>query len=180
MFNPKQIEQDRANKDTFFKSHPQSPLSASQKAHFNGLDYYAPNAELDLRLTADEYPSPKPTIEVQTSTGDVRTYQKWGRVHFTVSGEAAELTIFYSPENGYFFLPFQDKTNGAETYGAGRYLDPEWLGDADFHIDFNKAYSPYCAYNDNWSCPLTPPENHLPVRIEAGEKNPDEAWAGQH
>ncbi|HJZ46648.1 MAG TPA: DUF1684 domain-containing protein [Roseiflexaceae bacterium] len=35
---------------------------------------------------------------------------------------------------------------------------------------FNLAYNPYCAYNDDWSCPLTPLENWLPVPIRAGEQ----------
>jgi hypothetical protein len=37
-------------------------------------------------------------------------------------------------------------------------------------VDFNYAYNPYSSYNDNWDCPIVPEENHLPVRIEAGEK----------
>jgi len=37
-------------------------------------------------------------------------------------------------------------------------------------VDFNLAYNPYCAYNENWSCPLPPRANRISVRIEAGEK----------
>ena len=71
---------------------------------------------------------------------------------------------------GDFFLPFVDATAPDETYGAGRYLDIEPIGDGKFLIDFNYAYNPYCAYNDKWSCPIPPKENRLKVRIEAGEK----------
>jgi uncharacterized protein (DUF1684 family) len=108
---------------------------------------------------------------MQTSTGDVRSYLRWGRVHFSVDDQPAELTLFYSPESGYFFLPFMDATSGQETYGAGRYLEPHMVDETRVQIDFNLAYSPFCAYNENYSCPIPPAENRLKVRIEAGEKN---------
>jgi uncharacterized protein len=34
----------------------------------------------------------------------------------------------------------------------------------------NDAYNPYCAYNDRWSCPITPPENRLKAPIRAAER----------
>jgi uncharacterized protein (DUF1684 family) len=37
-------------------------------------------------------------------------------------------------------------------------------------LDFNRAYNPYCAYNENYSCPIPPRENRLPIAITAGEK----------
>jgi uncharacterized protein (DUF1684 family) len=85
-----------------------------------------------------------------------------------VDGQEAELTI-YETEQGYF-LPFVDSLAGTETYPAGRYLDPEPLTGNRFLVDFNLAYNPYCAYNEAWSCPLTPFENRLKVPIRAGEK----------
>jgi uncharacterized protein (DUF1684 family) len=105
---------------------------------------------------------------MQTTTGDVQTYERFGRVRFPVAGEEAALTI-YRNENG-FFLPFVDALAGNETYGAGRYLEPEELPDGTLLVDFNLAYNPYCAYNENWSCPITPAENRLKVPIRAGEK----------
>ena len=68
------------------------------------------------------------------------------------------------------FLPFTDATSGEETYGAGRYVEIDILEDGRVAIDFNMAYNPYCAYNEDWSCPLTPFENRLQVPIQAGEK----------
>ena len=108
------------------------------------------------------------TIQMQTSTGDVQTYQRYGRFTFQVDGQTAELTI-YGDEGG-FFLPFVDSLAGQETYPAGRYLEPEQLPGGKFQVDFNLAYNPYCAYNEMWSCPLTPFENRLKVPIRAGEK----------
>jgi uncharacterized protein (DUF1684 family) len=91
-----------------------------------------------------------------------------GRFGFRVDEEQAELTI-YAGEHGYF-LPFVDALANQETYGAGRYLEPEQLSGNKFLVDFNLAYNPYCAYNERWSCPLTPFENRLKVPIRAGEK----------
>jgi uncharacterized protein (DUF1684 family) len=98
----------------------------------------------------------------------VQRYHRYGRFTFEVDGQPAELTIF-AGEHGYF-LPFVDALANQETYGAGRYLEPEPLGGNRFRVDFNLAYNPYCAYNPNWSCPLTPFENRVKVEVRAGEK----------
>jgi uncharacterized protein (DUF1684 family) len=167
---------ERRMKDEFFKSHPQSPLTPDQQKQFTSLSYYDPNPDLDLTLEAEEFED-KDVVQMQTSTGDIKVYQKWGKISFEVGSDTAELTLFYSPDHGSFFLPFMDGTSGSETYGAGRYIDPEWLGGNRVHVDFNIVYSPYCAYNDRWNCPIPPMENRLKVRIEAGEKKPDTVWA---
>ena len=162
-----ELENSRAEKDDFFARHPQSPLTAAQKRTFTGLRYFDENPALRLTLTVDPFPA-REQIEIQTSTGDACVYVRFGRFKFLVDGQEAELTI-YETEHG-FFLPFVDSLAGAETYPAGRYLDPELLPGGRFLVDFNLAYNPYCAYNDAWSCPLTPFENRLKVPIRAGEK----------
>jgi len=68
-------------------------------------------------------------------------------------------------------MPFTDATSGKETYGAGRYLEPEQIGADKVFVDFNVAYSPYCAYNEMYSCPIPPIDNRLKVSIRAGENN---------
>ena len=68
------------------------------------------------------------------------------------------------------FVPFLDATTGTETYGAGRYLDLETDDDGTWTLDFNLAYHPSCVYDPRFSCPLTPPENRLGLRVEAGER----------
>jgi len=163
-----ELEKFRKSKDQFFKQHPQSPLTHDQRQQFTGLSYFPENPELDLTLKIEPFEDQE-TITMQTSTGDEQTYMRYGKFHFQVEGQDAELTIYASPHG--FFLPFVDSLSGKETYGAGRYLDPEELPDGRFRIDFNLAYNPYCAYNENWSCPLTPFENRLKVPIRAGEKN---------
>lgn len=160
----------RQQKDEFFKHDWQSPLEADQRQNFTGLKYYPENPA--LRFTLSIVPSAdQERVTMITNTGSVREYVKYGQFSFEVNGEVATLHVYQDPENGYFFLPFVDATAPEETYGAGRYLDIEPIGDGQFLIDFNYAYNPYCAYNDKWSCPIPPKENRLKVRIEAGEKN---------
>ena len=75
------------------------------------------------------------------------------------------------PFRGTLFLAFADATSAKESYGAGRYLDIKKVpGSTSLILDFNKAYNPYCAYNENFSCPFPPSENLLHVAITAGEK----------
>jgi uncharacterized protein (DUF1684 family) len=157
----------RHDKDDFFKHDMQSPLTREQKKTFAGLNYFPENPALRLEV-AVEPSQTKDAIQMQTSTGDVQPYQKYGRFKFTVDGQAAELTI-YAGDYGYF-LPFADALAGEETYGAGRYLEPEPLDVDKFRVDFNLAYNPYCAYNPNFSCPIPPIENRLTVAVRAGEK----------
>jgi uncharacterized protein (DUF1684 family) len=157
----------RKMKDNFFAQDGQSPLTPGQKKVFKGLRYFPPNPELNLEVAVEEFPD-KQHIEMQTTTGEVQVYERYGKFSFTVEGIPAELTIYQS-EDGYF-LPFVDNLASKETYPAGRYLEPEPLGNNHFRVDFNLAYNPYCAYNDYWSCPLTPFENRLKIPIRAGEK----------
>lgn len=157
----------RAQKDHYFATDPHSPLTPEQKKDFQGFNYFPENPDLSFELSVEPF-SEQETVEVQTSTGDVQVYRRYGRLKFEVEGQPAELTLFYN-EHGYF-LPFVDALAGVETYGAGRYLEPEPLPGGKFLIDFNLAYNPYCAYNELYSCPLTPFENRLRVPIRAGEK----------
>ena len=91
---------------------------------------------------------------------------------FDVAGEAQRLTALQlaNSSGDALFVPFKDATNGTETYGAGRYLDLEPMPDGTYDLDFNLAYSPFCAYSPSYSCPLPPPENRLTSRITAGEQ----------
>lgn len=162
-----QLQEFRASKDDFFASHPQSPLTFEQKRNFRGLDYFDENPGLDLEVKVEKFPE-QAQVVIQTSTGQTQIYTRYGKFKFNVDGQDAELTL-YAGEHG-FFLPFVDALAGKETYPAGRYLEPDPLSGDRFLVDFNMSYNPYCAYNEMWSCPLTPPENRLKVPIRAGEK----------
>lgn len=161
------LQNFRQQKDHFFAHHPQSPLTDDQKLIFSGLRYFPENPQLRYEVKVEEF-APKEKISLPTSTGDSLTYERFGRIHFEVDGEPAQLTI-YARDND-FFLPFVDSLAGKETYGAGRYVEVHPVENGRLLVDFNYAYNPYCAYNDNWSCPVTLAENRLKVPILAGEK----------
>lgn len=162
------LTEQRNMKDQFFALDPHSPLTPEQKENFQNLNYFDEDPNLRLEIAIDPFDE-QVQLQMQTSTGDVQTYTRYGRFAFNVNGEQAELTI-YASAHGYF-LPFVDSQAGVETYGAGRYLDPPKLPNGKFLIDFNDAYNPYCAYNELWSCPIPPSENRLALAIRAGEKN---------
>lgn len=161
-----ELEAFRAEKDEFFAEHPQSPLDREQKNGFHGLRYFPENPGLRLEVRVEEFPE-QAEFDMQTSTGSIQRYTRFGRFKFSVDGQEVELTL-YRGEHG-FFLPFVDSLAGSETYPAGRYLEPEPLPGGRFRVDFNLAYNPYCAYNEMWSCPITPAENRLKAAIHAGE-----------
>lgn len=169
------LQAQRQEKDHFFKTSAYAPLTPEQQDAFDGLRYYAPNPALDLVVTVERFPDTEP-VSFETTSGDVQQYRRFGRFSFDVDGQAAALTIYAGPHG--YFLPFADANAGADTYGAGRYLEPEPLGADRFHVDFNLAYSPYCAYGPGWSCPITPAENRLAVAIRAGEMTPQGRWVG--
>jgi len=162
------LEQFRKAKDDFFAQDQNSPLTPEQKDGFQGLSYFPENPDLRLETSIAPFPEQE-KLQLPTTTGDIQTYTRYGRFCFEVDGKQAQLTLFSSPHG--YFLPFVDSQAGKETYGAGRYLDPEQLPDGKFLIDFNLAYNPYCAYNELWNCPIPPAENRLQVAIRAGEKN---------
>jgi len=163
-----EIIEFRKMKDEFFAEDEQSPLKPAQKTVFKGLNYFP--VDLNLRLEVQVVPSEHhKAIMIPTSTGGYQSYRKFGRFSLKLEGQEIWLTI-YADEDGGYFLPFVDSQAGVETYPAGRYLEPEPLPDGRFLIDFNLAYNPYCAYNEMWSCPLTPAENRLKVPVRAGEK----------
>ncbi len=162
------LEEHRSAKDEFFGDSGHSPLTPGDQRGFSGLAYFDPNPDLVFTLSPE--PADGSVIRVQTSDGQERDYRREATVLFEVNSETTQLTLYTTGHPGYF-IPFRDKTSGAESYGAGRYLDVDPNEDGTVTIDFNLAYNPYCAYNEAYSCPLPPHENWLQVPIEAGEQD---------
>jgi uncharacterized protein (DUF1684 family) len=164
----------RAEKDEFFKSSAHSPIPADEHATFTGLPYYPIDEDLVFdELHLEPYAGSEPsTFQIPTSDGKLRPAHRAGTFSFELDGAPRRLTAYTfdggRPES--LFLPFLDDTSGRETYGAGRYLDLEPDEDGTYAIDFNQAYHPSCVYAPQYSCPLTPAENRLATRIEAGER----------
>ena len=168
------IEADRADKDAYFKHAPGSPIPAAARHAFDGLPYFAVDPSLRFAdLTLEPYAGNEPSsFQIPTSDGQLRPAHRAGTLTFEVDGEPHRLTAYVldGSRGDQLFVPFLDLTSGRETYGAGRYLDLEPEENDTYLLDFNLAYHPYCVYADTYSCPLTPAENRLPIRIGAGER----------
>ena len=164
----------RADKDEFFGTDPRSPIPATERATFAGLPYYPVDEALLIEgLTLEPYAGNEPTsFTIPTSDGKLRPAERAGTLRFEIGSTPAALTAyrFENDKAGSIFVPFLDGTSGTSTYGAGRYLDIDPDEDGTYTVDFNLAYHPSCVYDTKFSCPLTPAENRLQVRIEAGER----------
>ena len=173
-----EIEGFRAGKDEFFKTSHSSPIPHDARHDFTGLPYFPVDPSLRFEeLTLEPYQGTEPSaFQIPTSDGQLRPAHRAGTFTFEREGAPRRLTAYVLDGGGSdsVFVPFLDATSGRETYGAGRYLDLEPEPDHTYSLDFNLAYHPYCVYAESYSCPLTPAENRLPIRIEAGERLPEE------
>ncbi len=159
-----------------FKDATKSPLKDSDRKAFTSLEFFTVDSafviKAHLKRTPDEAP-----FKMKTTTDRLPDYVKYGELSFDIKGKPFLLDVYQNlgliEEEGYedyLFLPFLDETNGLESYGGGRYIDMRIPEGDTVIIDFNKAYNPYCAYNDKYSCPIVPRKNYLRTRIEAGVK----------
>ncbi len=142
------------------------------RVRFKGIEHFPIDPAFRVRATFEPYPSPR-EVPVATVQGPTQRMTAPGLVRFTLGGRPLALEPFLeSPTDTTFFFVFKDVTSGRETYGAGRFLDaaapPQ--GTRELVLDFNEAYTPPCGFTPFATCPLPPPENVLPLRVEAGEK----------
>ena len=139
---------------------------------FAGLGWFP--VRDDMRVVGRFVPWPSPrTIPIPNVLGQVNDLPSPGYAEFTAAGRKLRLEpVIEEPGAQELFFIFRDQTAGQETYPAGRFLYAPMPKDGAVVLDFNKAYSPPCAFTAYATCPLPPPQNRLPVRIEAGEKDP--------
>ncbi|HEY3429238.1 MAG TPA: DUF1684 domain-containing protein, partial [Cyclobacteriaceae bacterium] len=168
------IQKLREEKDHQMRTASDSPFANDSLKNFNGLKYFPVDATYRIQALLTPIENPQPVL-LPTSDGKEKSYLEYAYAEFEMQGERNRLLILEIMDNGPYrgtlFLAFADKTSAGETYGAGRYLDVKKLpGSTSVTLDFNEAYNPYCAYNDNFSCPFPPKGNILNIRIEAGEK----------
>ncbi|WP_027138846.1 DUF1684 domain-containing protein [Gaetbulibacter saemankumensis] len=159
-----------------FKDATKSPLKEKDRTEFEGLDFFTFDSTYVVKAKLQRTPNSQ-SFKMKTTTDRLPEYVKYGILTFELKGETFNLNIYQNlglmKKEGYedyLFLPFLDETNGLESYGGGRYIDARIPDGHILIIDFNKAYNPYCAYNDKYSCPIVPRENYLKTRIEAGVK----------
>lgn len=153
-----------------------TPIPAAERAGFKGIHFYPVNLDYVVTARFTRTPNEKP-VAMPTSGKQPDAYVKYGTLQFTLMGKEYTMGLYQSLQlaqseqyKNYLALLFKDATNGNETYGGGRYIDLHIPSGDTLTINFNKAYQPYCAYTEGYSCPIPPKENILPVRIEAGVK----------
>ncbi|GGL61128.1 DUF1684 domain-containing protein [Halocalculus aciditolerans] len=170
----------RERKDAFLERDDDSPLAG--RDGFDGLDYYEPDPE--YRVVARYEPRQTPeTVVLEMAKGSdggdgpsEAEYEAAAAFGFTVGGEFTTLTGYRTPGQETLLVPFTDETTGDTTPAMGRYLDVDVEGvDArdEVALDFNLAYAPFAHYDDAYASPLPPTDNHVPARIDAGERTLD-------
>lgn len=158
-----------------YRNSKESPLRGENFKNFKEHPFFAIDLKYKVKAKLIRTENAVP-FEIQTSSGRTQPYVEYGKATFTIDGKPQVLTIYRSLNlikmKGYedhLFLPFKDETKGIETYGGGKYIDLRIPESDEIIIDFNQSYHPYCAYNAyDYSCPIVPEENFLPIRIEAG------------
>jgi uncharacterized protein len=172
----KTIKKERKLKNTEMLTDEHSPITDEEKTNFKELNYYKPKVSFRKVAKFDRFDQATHFF-MKTTTDRLPEYSLYGTVTFRHKGKMYSLNVYQNIEllkkpgyEKYLFIPFNDITNGDETYSGGRFLDVYENDEDSLLIDFNKAYNPYCAYNHKYSCPIPPEANNLPIRIEAGEK----------
>ncbi len=173
------ITESRAAQDELNKEYinPETTiLKPEDFKNFTGLEFYPIDEKFIVKARLIRTPNEKPFL-MPTTTNRLPEYVKYGEAHFSIDGKDFVLSLFKSTQpydepgyEDYLFLPFTDLTSGDGSYGGGRYLGQRIPVSDTLTLDFNKAYNPYCAYNERYSCPIPPKENDLLIRIEAGVK----------
>lgn len=152
-------------------------LDSPRRTTFAGLTYFPIQGA--YRMTARFVPHPTPTrIKFPTIVGGTDEMVSPGTAVFQLGGRELRLDAALETRNDTrLFFIFRDLTAGKETYGAGRFLyttlpAPAAGRPSEQHVvlDFNQAYTPPCAFTPFAVCPLPPPQNRLPIRVEAGER----------
>jgi len=165
------VQAERARKDEAFRRQVDQPIPVEKQPYFLPLKYFP--IDPAYAVTASFTPAAGRTpLKMPTSTGLMRDMEQAGTLAFTLKGQLMTLGAYLEtgtpPDR--LFVPFTDLTSGTETYAAGRYLELERTATGIYTIDFNRAFHPYCYYNDTYDCPYPPPSNRLPTPVRAGEK----------
>ena len=144
-----------------------------QRRLFPSRQWYPVKKELCIPATYTRYETPR-VVKMPDILGAILDEPMQGFVSFEIDGKNHELVVEELPDRR-LFIQFMDLTNNHTTYPSGRYHYTDAHEDGKVFVDFNKAYSPPCAFTDYATCTFPPPENHLQVMVEAGE-----LYSGHH
>jgi uncharacterized protein len=143
---------------------------------FDGIETFDFDPRWRVEARLDPYDPPR-TLPIPSITGVPEEEPSPGALVFEHDGETYRLDVTGKPGDARYFVVFGDATNGRETYGGGRFVYVDAPGeDGRTTVDFNRSYNPPCVFTPYATCPLPPPQNRLPFRVEAGEKT----WGGGH
>lgn len=142
--------------------HLDNPL----RTNFKGLKYFPPNPAYRVKAQYTPYPEAR-VAQMPNILGDLEPFTIVGTVSFALGSARHEMVAWRSGQRLWFV--FRDLTSGKETYQASRFLYQPMPAPGEFWLDFNYAENPPCGYNPFTTCPVPPPQNRLPVRVEAGE-----------
>ena len=176
----------RERVDEFFRTDEGSPFKRDTSITYKGIKWYPVDVSFCVTSLLHRYAAPE-TVIVMGTRGEQRRNLKYGYFEFIVPDDQREaklcrLNVYkFTPYDGQRYLLyrdnlsvwFTDRTTGTETYDVGRYVDVGIeFPDQDhlYEIDLNKAYNPYCAYSNLYSCAIPRKEDHLEIAVRAGEK----------
>ena len=159
-----------------FTNEEKSPLTKEDFKTFKSLDFFPIDTAFRVVAKLKYFKNSKP-INMKTTTDRIAVYRVFATATFKLKNEKYVLRIYQSQQllltekyDDHLFLPFTDDSNGTGSYGGGRFIDLKVTDKETIIIDFNKAYNPYCAYSDRYSCAIPPKANHLKTEILAGVK----------
>jgi len=173
-----EIKDFQTEQDHHFTNKKTSPLPRKERRNFEGHHFYSIDLTYIVEAQFNKIVA-EDTIELMTSSDNIKLYRPYATLTFKIGGVACELTAFQSMRlreideyKNYLLLPFRDATSGTTSYGGGRYLDLEIPSANTITLNFNLAYNPYCAYTSGYNCTVPPKENTLTLAIKAGLKVP--------
>lgn len=176
----------RKEKEVWFAQDPASPFIRDTTVQFHGINWFPVNPYYRGLSKLHRYEAPE-TVTVLGTKGEERRQLKYGYFEFDIPTDPAAFTTIrmnvykftasdpkrYAMYKDYLSLWFTDKTTGDETYDVGRYIElgPEHPDrDHVYTVDLNKAFNPYCAYSDLYSCAIPRKEDHIDIALRVGEK----------
>jgi len=145
------------------------------RKEFDTVEKFPINTDWRLNAKFEPYYPPK-TISLPSQLGNNVEEKSTGAAIFKIDDKEYKLDAIDAGGNRLWFI-YADETNGKETYGAGRYMyidKPDSTG--NMIIDFNYSYNPPCVFTKYATCSFAPKQNHLRLRITAGEK----MWEEMH
>ncbi|MCA9838922.1 MAG: DUF1684 domain-containing protein [Trueperaceae bacterium] len=168
-YDQTEVEHFRQQKALFFRRNKNAPLRGDA---VEGMNYFPISTEFVFEAKLEPLQTAQ-RVWFAMSRGEAEAYIPEALAHFDYAGNTYTLVLYRpdgSDDSSRLFMPFTDSSNGQETYPAGRYLEvvPER---ETARLDFNFAYNPYCAYSEQFRCPIPPKENRLDFAVQAGEKS---------